>query len=129
MLASVLSGLSGENDQISYIAGLILKNTIKSFYDRLEECFSSELKEIEYICYLILVREGKGHVHLSKKIFSELVMILVNIVKRRFFEDSVNLSKNELLVSIISEYQQRPNAAVLECLIQIFENVDDDRMS
>ena len=62
------------------------------------------MKELEYICYIILVREAKGHAQMSKKNFNELVMILVNIIKRRFFEEAVDLSKNELLISIIAEY-------------------------
>ena len=41
---------------------------------------------------------------MSKKNFNELVMILVNIIKRRFFEEAVDLSKNELMISIIAEY-------------------------
>ena len=78
MLTSIISGLSGVNDQVIYIAALILKNTIKTYFARLNECFSQELKEVEFLCYTILVREAKGHAQVAKKNFNELVSIIVN---------------------------------------------------
>jgi hypothetical protein len=61
MLAAIMSGVSGENDQVRYVASLILKNSVKSFYARLNEDFAEELKELEFVCYLMLVREARGH--------------------------------------------------------------------
>ena len=104
MLTSILSNLIEEDDQVRYIAALILKNTIKTYFPRLNECFTQELKEVEYLCYVILVREANGHVLMSKKNFNELTSIIVNIIKRRFFEDANDFNKNELLISVIAEY-------------------------
>ena len=41
---------------------------------------------------------------MSKKNFNELTSIIVNIIKRRFFEDANDFNKNELLISVIAEY-------------------------
>ena len=91
MLAAILSGVSGENDQVRYVASLILKNSVKSFYTRLNEDFAEELKELEFVCYLMLVREARGHSQLTKKLYSELVLVLIVIIKHRFYEDAANM--------------------------------------
>ena len=61
MLAAIVSGASGESDQVRYVAYLILKNSVKSFYASLNEDFLEEFKELEFVCYLMLVREARGH--------------------------------------------------------------------
>jgi len=128
MLAAIMSGVSGENDQVRYVASLILKNSVKSFYARLNEDFAEELKELEFVCYLMLVREARGHSQLTKKLYSELLLLLIVIVKNRFYEDAANMQHNQLLVSIIAEFERALAPAILESLIQTFELVDDDRM-
>ena len=128
MLAAIMSGASGENDQVRYVASLILKNSVKSFYARLNEDFAEELKELEFVCYLMLVREARGHGQLTKKLYSELVLVLIVIIKNRFYEDAANMQHNQLLVSIVAEFERALAPAVLESLIQTFEMVDDDRM-
>jgi hypothetical protein len=128
MLAAIMSGVSGENDQVRYVASLILKNSVKSFYARLNEDFAEELKELEFVCYLMLVREARGHGQLTKKLYSELVLVLIVMIKTRFYEDAANMQHNQLLVSIIAEFERALAPAILEGLIQTFELVDDDRM-
>ena len=128
MLAAIMSGVSGENDQVRYVASLILKNSVKSFYTRLDEDFAEELKELEFVCYLMLVREARGHGQLTKKLYSELVLVLIVIIKNRFYEDAANMQHNQLMVSIIAEFERALAPAILEGLIQTFELVDDDRM-
>jgi hypothetical protein len=128
MLAAIMSGVSGENDQVRYVASLILKNSVKSFYARLNEDFAEELKELEFVCYLMLVREARGHGQLTKKLYSELVLVLIVMIKTRFYEDAANMQHNQLLVSVIAEFERALAPAILEGLIQTFELVDDDRM-
>ena len=39
----------------------------------------------------------------GRKVYQELILIIAQIVKKRFFED-VSLANNDLLLSIIGEY-------------------------
>ena len=94
MLAAIVSGASGENDQVRYVAYLILKNSVKSFYQSLNQDFSEEFKELEFVCYLMLVREARGHSQMTKKMYAELIFVLIIIIKNRFYEDSENMKSN-----------------------------------
>jgi hypothetical protein len=63
---------------------------------------------------------------LAKKEYQELLLIISKICQKRFNSDQAN---NDLLLSIIASYEKNFNMQTLDCLIQIFETVDDDRMS
>ena len=68
MLMSIFSGYSSDNDQIRYIAGIVLKNSIKSFYPYMSEHFNAELVEIEYLAFLMLLNKVANEPGASKKV-------------------------------------------------------------
>ena len=77
MLNCLFTGASSENDiNIKYIAGIILKNSIKTFYAELSEIFDMELIEIEFVCFLMLVNESMGYSNIQSKLWVELNLII-----------------------------------------------------
>ena len=74
---------------------------------------------------MLLISHQKKEM-LSKKHYQSLVDILSTIIKKKFFEDIDNC---QLIYNIIALYDLNYCLCNLDCLIRIFEQVDDDRMS
>lgn len=67
----------GEDRTVRYIAAVILKNIIKTQYAMIIDTkFDEELKEIEFICFIMLAQEALGHKELDLKLWTELKFIL-----------------------------------------------------
>ena len=71
--------------------------------------------------FLIMENEGMG-----KKVYQELLLIISKLCQKRF---NSNLGTNDLLLSIIASFEDHFNLQTLDCLINIFETIDDDRLS
>ena len=63
---------------------------------------------------------------MAKKEYEELKLMIAKICQKRFNSDASN---NDLLMSIIASYEKQFSMQTIDCLITIFETVDDDRMS
>ena len=120
MLISIFSQWP-QYSQESFTAGIILKNCIKNHYSEMNPL---ELQSIEQVALIMIVMQQKKD-NMTKKHYMLLLDIIIAIIKKKFFED---VSNTELLESIISLYNLNFCLCNLDCLIRVFEQVDDDRM-
>jgi hypothetical protein len=118
MLAAIF--VKSEDQQIKQFAAIVLRNSIQTYFSDIENKFESELVMVEKVLFVVLETEG-----ISKKVYQELSLIVSKICQKRSNSEKGN---NDLFLSIIASYQNHFNMQTLDCLIQIFETIDDDRM-
>ena len=65
----------------------------------------------------------------QKKVYTELTLTISEIIKKKFNAQGDDLKANDLFLSMIAAYNTSFNLVTLDCLIQIFEQVYDDRLA
>ena len=117
-----------QEPQLQWVAGLLLKNTLKDYLHALKEdpTRKQELEAIKQALFLVAANTSTDkHVLGSKKLQEEYYMVVSGLIVKEF---NLNDADTGLFDEIIRGYQRGYNYHMLRIINDVIEDGNDDRM-